>query len=89
MDKWEEELEKDVEKAKKNRKVLMIIFVILSAVVLLGCFISFFFFYIWPVLLAKILASGGQNVILMKMCKKVIKNRKLCVKSGKNTGKNV
>lgn len=59
MDKWEEELEKDVEKAKKNRKVLMIIFVILSAVVLFGCFISFFFFYIWPVLLVKILASGG------------------------------
>ena len=39
MDKWEEELEKDIEKAKKNRKVLIIIFAILSAVVLIGCFI--------------------------------------------------
>ena len=59
MDKWEEELEKDIEKAKKNRKVLIIIFAILSAVVLFGCFIGFFLFYIWPGLLAKILARGG------------------------------
>ena len=32
MDKWEEELEKDIEKFKKNKNILIIVFVILAVI---------------------------------------------------------